>query len=146
MIIYIYIWVIYHFYLFFHCVKILGKKHQINLARRAAKESLAGGMGAPQPKVSVSNTARRVARIGRPGYRVTKIRDIEGEGLRGLLVEVDYPEIQSGTRPFHRVMSCFEQKVESPPDSNYQYLLFGAVPYETIAFKIPNMEAIYIYI
>lgn len=36
-------------------------------------------------------------------------------------------------------MSAFEQKIEAP-DKNYQYLLFAAEPYETIAFKIPNME------
>ncbi len=36
-------------------------------------------------------------------------------------------------------MSAFEQKVEVP-EKQYQYLLFAADPYETIAFKIPNME------
>ena len=27
-----------------------------------------------------------------------------------------------------------------PVDEKYQYLLFAADPYETVAFKIPNME------
>ena len=36
-------------------------------------------------------------------------------------------------------MSAFEQKVEAP-DREWQYLLFAAEPYETIAFKIPNHE------
>ena len=36
-------------------------------------------------------------------------------------------------------MSSFEQKKEEP-DEKYQYLLFAAEPYETIAFKIPNIE------
>ncbi len=36
-------------------------------------------------------------------------------------------------------MSAYEQKVENP-DKNFQYLLFAAEPYETIAFKIPNWE------
>ncbi len=36
-------------------------------------------------------------------------------------------------------MSSYEQKVE-PVDDKYQYLLCAAEPYETIAFKIPNME------
>jgi splicing factor 3A subunit 2 len=36
-------------------------------------------------------------------------------------------------------MSAFEQRVETP-DRNYQYVLFAAEPYETIAFKIPNKE------
>ena len=29
-------------------------------------------------------------------------------------------------------MSAFEQRVETPPDGNYQFLLFAAEPYETI--------------
>ena len=36
-------------------------------------------------------------------------------------------------------MSAYEQKIEIP-DKKYQYLLFAADPYETIAFKIPNLE------
>ena len=41
--------------------------------------------------------------------------------------------------PKHRIMSAYEQKIEIP-DKKYQYLLFAADPYETIAFKIPNLE------
>ena len=36
-------------------------------------------------------------------------------------------------------MSSFEQRVEKP-DAKYQYLLVAAEPYETIGFKIPNIE------
>ena len=36
-------------------------------------------------------------------------------------------------------MSAYEQKIE-PPDKKWQYLLFAAEPYETIAFKIPSRE------
>ncbi len=32
-------------------------------------------------------------------------------------------------------MSAYEQRVE-PPDKKWQYLLFAAEPYETIAFKV----------
>jgi len=32
-------------------------------------------------------------------------------------------------------MSAYEQKME-PPDKRWQYLLFAAEPYETIAFKV----------
>lgn len=32
-------------------------------------------------------------------------------------------------------MSAYEQRVE-PPDRQWQYLLFAAEPYETIAFKV----------
>ena len=36
-------------------------------------------------------------------------------------------------------MPAFEQK-EKIPDKKYQYLLFAADPYDTIALKNPNME------
>lgn len=117
-----------------------GKKHQTNLSRRLAKEK-ADAVVAPMPLKSSSTTGRtgdRV-RIGRPGYRVTKLRD-ERTRQFALLCEVEYPEIVKGTKPYHRFMSAFEQRVETPPDGNYQFLLFAAEPYETIAFKIPNME------
>merc|ERR1719301_257380 len=48
-----------------------GKKHQVNLARRAAKEKQDQTI-APQPK---KVTVRKTTKIGRPGYRVTKERD-----------------------------------------------------------------------
>ena len=81
---------------------------------------------------------RRTLKIGRPGYRVTKQQD-PYTGQKSLLFQVDYPEIEPGTTPRHRFMSCFEQKIEAP-DKNYQYLLFAAEPYETIGFKVPNLE------
>lgn len=34
-------------------------------------------------------------------------------------------------------MSAYEQRVE-PPDKNFQYVVFAAEPYETVAFKVPN--------
>lgn len=48
-------------------------------------------------------------------------------------------EISEGVFPRHRFMSAYEQKVE-PPDRKWQYLLFAAEPYETIAFKVPSRE------
>ena len=36
-------------------------------------------------------------------------------------------------------MSAFEQRKE-PPNKEYQYILFAAEPYETIAFKIQSRE------
>lgn len=57
---------------------------------------------------------------------------------RCLSFELSYPEIEQDLQPRHRFMSAFEQRVESPPDRRYQYLLFAADPYETVAFKIPN--------
>lgn len=49
--------------------------------------------------------------------------------------QVDYPEIAEGITPRHRFMSAYEQRIE-PPDKAWQYLLFAAEPYETIAFKV----------
>ena len=50
-------------------------------------------------------------------------------------MQIDYPEIVEGVIPRHRFMAAYEQKVE-PPDKRWQYLLFAAEPYETIAFKV----------
>ena len=36
-------------------------------------------------------------------------------------------------------MSAYEQRVEAP-EKDWQYLLFAAEPYETIGFKVPNLE------
>ena len=77
-------------------------------------------------------------KIGRPGYRVTKERDLKTK-QKALLFEVDYPEIEKGVAPKVRFMSSYEQKVEAA-DPAFQYLLMAAEPYETIAFKIPNLE------
>lgn len=113
-----------------------GKKHQANLARRAAKEAKdAPQQPAPEkPRVE----PKKFVKIGRPGYRVTKQRDSEN-GQQSLLFQIDYPEIAEGVTPRHRFMSAYEQRVE-PPDRKWQYLLFAAEPYETIAFKVPSRE------
>ncbi|KAJ8606027.1 hypothetical protein CTAYLR_010786 [Chrysophaeum taylorii] len=111
-----------------------GKRHQQNLARRAFKESTAPI--APTTKTYVEK--RHTIKIGRPGYKVTKSRDL-GTKHRMLLFEIDYPEAADDVQPRHRFMSAYEQRVE-PPDKRYQYLLFACDPYETIAFKIPNHD------
>ncbi|CAF2096199.1 hypothetical protein IGI04_018418 [Brassica rapa subsp. trilocularis] len=113
-----------------------GKRHQTNLAKRAAREAQEAPTQ-PQPhKRTVS--VRRTVKIGRPGYRVTKQYDPELK-QRSLLFQIEYPEIEDNIKPKHRVMSSFEQKVQ-PYDKKYQYLLFAAEPYETIAFKVPSTE------
>ncbi|WKY08354.1 hypothetical protein Q1695_007686 [Nippostrongylus brasiliensis] len=113
-----------------------GKKHQSNLARRAAKEAQEQPfLPAPaQPKVEL----RKFVKIGRPGYKVTRERD-PATGQQALLFQIDYPEIADGVQPRHRFMSAYEQKIQ-PPDKRWQYLLFAAEPYETIGFKIPSRE------
>lgn len=113
-----------------------GKKHQANLARRAAKEAKESpqSMAPEKPRIE----PKKFVKIGRPGYRVTKQRDPDS-GQQSLLFQVDYPEISDAIMPRHRFMSAYEQKIE-PPDRKWQYLLFAAEPYETIAFKVPSRE------
>ena len=114
-----------------------GKRHQQNLARRAAREE----RDAPSSDVVVSQNRiepRKTIKIGRPGYKVVKQMDPETK-QRSLLFQIDYPEIESAMQPRHRFMSAYEQRVE-PPDKAYQYVVFAADPYENIGFKIPNLE------
>lgn len=120
-----------------------GKKHQQGLARRAhmeklraEKEGTALPTGPTTAATGPSVSAPKV-RIGRPAYQVFKSRDAETH-QRCLSFELSFPEIEADLQPRHRFMSAFEQRVESPPDRRYQYLLFAADPYETVAFKIPN--------
>jgi len=114
-----------------------GKKHQINLARRAAKEKEMQSFGvAPPPKSTTKTVKKNAVKIGRPGYRITKCREPSTKE-KVLLFEVDYPEIETGITPKTRIMSAYEQKIE-PPDTEHQYLLVAAEPYETVCFKIAN--------
>ena len=94
-----------------------GKRHQMNLARRAAKEAAEAPGSAPHVARAQVTIKRRTIKIGKPGYRVTKQRDAE-TGQRCLLFQVDYPEIEDGVQPRHRFMSAYEQRVE-PPDKRY---------------------------
>lgn len=112
-----------------------GKRHQSNLARRAFKEAREAPI-APTTRTFVEK--RHTIKIGRPGYRVTKSRDL-ATNQRALVFEIDYPDADDSVQPRHRFMSAYEQRVE-PPDKQYQYLLFACEPYETIAFKIPNND------
>ncbi|KAH6916907.1 splicing factor 3a [Coprinopsis sp. MPI-PUGE-AT-0042] len=114
-----------------------GKKHQTNLARRAARDAKETQlMVAPSAQSSVQ---RKVfLKIGRPGYRVTKVRDND-TGKEGMMVQVHLPQVKEGVMPRRRFMSAWEQKRE-PPNKAYQYLIVAAEPYETIAFRIPARE------
>lgn len=114
-----------------------GKKHQSNLARRAAKEAKDSPSLPAQSKQRVRDV-KRFVKIGRPGYRITKQSDPK-TGQQSLLFQIDYPEIGDDIKPLYRFMSAFEQKKE-PPNRSWQYLLCAAEPYETVAFKIPARE------
>lgn len=96
-----------------------GKKHQTNLARRAARDMKDAQLMIAPAQQSVQ---RKVfLKIGRPGYRVTKIRDHETH-KEGLLVQVHLPQIKPGVIPRRRFMSAWEQKREAP-NRAYQYLI-----------------------
>ena len=112
-----------------------GKRHQTALQRRAERDAKMSGVLAKQRQGAPRPMPRKSLKIGRPGYKVTKFWD---EDQRGLEFELLYPDIEPGLQPRHSFMSAFEQRVE-PADKNFQYLLFAANPYETVAFKIPNL-------
>jgi splicing factor 3A subunit 2 len=112
-----------------------GKKHQTNLARRNSKDVNAGVLPAPVKKIEKKKVFHK---IGRPGYKITKLKDADTL-QRSILFEVEYLSIAKECIPRYRIMSCFEQKKEAP-DEKYQYVIFAAEPYENIAFKIPNLE------
>lgn len=111
------------------------KKHQTNLARRAATEMANKGIQ-PQPVKKVEK--KKYMKIGLPGYRIFRLKDSD-TGQRSIKFEIDYPEIITDILPRYRIMSCYEQKIE-PQDERFQYVVFAAEPYENIAFKIPNIE------
>ncbi|CAI0655505.1 unnamed protein product, partial [Colletotrichum noveboracense] len=81
---------------------------------------------------------KNVIKIGRPGYKITKVRDSVSR-QQGLLFQLQYPDISPDVEPKWQVMNAFTQRVEEP-DKNFQYLLVAAEPYETCAFKIPARE------
>ncbi|KKY27023.1 putative splicing factor 3a subunit [Phaeomoniella chlamydospora] len=121
-----------------------GRKHQTNLARRAAKEQKEaqkdGALGIPGAfGVGGVQVKKNMVKIGRPGYKITKTRDPVSRQV-GLLFQLQYPEIAPSVQPRVRFMSAFEQKVEDPPDKNFQYLLVAAEPYETCGFKLQARE------
>ena len=109
-----------------------GKRHQSNLARRAHMEGIKTKVATVAPEILMP----KIVKIGRPGFRVERTQDA-ATGQRVLRFEIDFPRIEKGIQPRHRLMSAYEQRVE-PADNKWQYLLVAAIPYQTIGFKIPN--------
>jgi splicing factor 3A subunit 2 len=103
-----------------------GKKHQTNLARRAARDAkdttlYQAQLLAQQAAARAAAPKKQFIKIGSPGYQVTKVKD-PVTGQQGLLFQVHYPQIKEDVRPRHRFMSPFEQHAEAA-DRRYQYLL-----------------------
>lgn len=116
-----------------------GKQHKRNVERRrvvlARKEAMAGGcrqIAQPKPTSNVP----KLQKIGEPTYYVFKQINQETGSLT-ILFELTYDQIRKSTSPKYRIMSAFEQKVD-PPDPRFQYVVFAAQPYNTVAFRIPN--------
>lgn len=118
-----------------------GKKHQANLGRRAAREA-AQKWTVANASTSIDGNSSQISirkrsfvPIGRPAYKVCKVRDPQSH-RNGLYFQVHLPQIFTSIRPQFRLMSAFEQKVEAP-NRHHQYVVVAAEPYETIAFRIP---------
>lgn len=118
-----------------------GKRHQINLQRRQKKLEKHGNNTSSQQSTILQTTKPQIQKpikIGRPGYNVAKIIDSQ-TGQKCLFFQIMYPDINNDVQPTYRFMSTYEQKIDLPFDKNFQFLLFAAEPYDTIAFKIPNL-------
>jgi len=116
-----------------------GRKHQTNLARRAAKEAKEANKDGLLPGLGQQvQVKKQMIKIGRPGYKITKIRDPLTR-QQGLLFQLQYPEITPQTQPRIRFMSAYEQQKEEP-DKSFQYLLVHAEPYEICSFKLQARE------
>lgn len=133
-----------------------GKKHQMGLAKRAAMEKKLAPFSNNNDNQLCSFTSnnpfqkqtsqqqqqqmnKNRVKIGRPGYQVSKSRHPD-TNQRCMSFELYYPELDpsDNIQPRQRFMSPYEQRIESPPDKRYQYLLVACHPYETVAFKVPN--------
>eukprot|EP00762_Andalucia_godoyi_P006076 ANDGO_00405.mRNA.1 Splicing factor 3A subunit 2 len=112
-----------------------GKRHQMQLLKREQTVKRQHESSATRSSHSEHRVVfkKRTVRIGRPGYRISK-----SEEDRVLHFEIDCPDIASATQPRVRFMSAYEQKVDRPIDPAFLYLVVAALPYETVAFKIPS--------
>lgn len=119
-----------------------GRKHQMNLAKREAQDRESKRHQVDPSSQTGANAIavkKNLVKIGRPGYKITKIRDPVSKQF-GLLFQMEYPEIGLDVVPRYRFMSAFEQKVDLPHDRRFQYLLVAAEPYETCGFKVDARE------
>ncbi|GMM32609.1 Prp11 protein [Martiniozyma asiatica (nom. inval.)] len=105
-----------------------GRRHVMNLMRRSEIEKKS------KPAAMATIEKHTWEGIGKPNGRVVKLKEGNSKGLR---IEIELPNIKKDTKPMHRLMSCFEQKVELV-DTNFQYLVISAEPYDIIGYKIPG--------
>lgn len=138
-----------------------GRKHSMNLEKRRILDEKQNPTKREASAVSITNTEKRSWRkIGRPQFKVTKIRDTKTLRM-GMLVHVQLPKI-TVREPFFRLMSYHEltqknQNVagsflhrekhdyETEDDldpSKWQYVVVSAEPYENIAVALPLAKII----
>lgn len=142
-----------------------GRKHQMNLEKRkildekySKNQQGSNGAGNNASIISINNTPKRSwTKIGRPAFKVTKIRDTDTLQM-GLLVNAKYPHT-TVEEPFFRIMSYYElseksqnmamsyihRESEDKDDvdpNKWQYLVITAEPYENICIAIPNDKEI----
>ncbi|ODV83992.1 hypothetical protein CANARDRAFT_8987 [[Candida] arabinofermentans NRRL YB-2248] len=117
-----------------------GKKHQLNLMKRAELEKRKNKINDNDDleHTGISHISKKqYVKIGLPSYNVSKIRD-PITLQKGLLFKLNFKNLKIGLKkPRFRFMSCFEQNVEIV-DSKFQYLIISGEPYENIAFKISS--------
>lgn len=89
--------------------------------------------------ISGIQTKKSVNKIGKPGYKVMKIRHPESLEI-GLLINVKFPKLNKDEIPQYRFMSVYESNLEKVKDDRFQLLIVSGDPYENIAFKIPSKE------
>lgn len=135
-----------------------GRKHTMNLEKRRLLDEKLN----PKPlQNGMSEVEKRHwTKIGRPSYKVTKIR--HPEFLRmGILVQVQLPRI-TVKEPFFRLMSYYElssknqnvaksfllrdkleyDDTDDLDPSKFQYLVISAEPYENISVAFPALKQI----
>lgn len=119
-----------------------GRRHVTNLLRRSEREERKKQKAAAQAGHNTEQTAQEQTKrhwepIGRPLYTVVKVQH-PTHGNKGLRIDFELPELKQGVVPMYRLMSCFEQRKELPPDPQWQYLVVSCEPYQNVCFKIPG--------
>ncbi|RCK63613.1 Pre-mRNA-splicing factor sap62 [Candida viswanathii] len=147
-----------------------GKKHMLNLERRRILDEKQNRqrqqLQESQNILSINTIEKRHwNKIGKPAYKVTKIRDPKSLRI-GILISVKFPKI-AVTEPMFRIMSYYEltsknqinchnfiekyksmdededeEEDEEESDNKYQCLVIYGEPYDNIAFVIPNNKEI----
>jgi splicing factor 3A subunit 2 len=77
-------------------------------------------------------------KIGKPGYKIVKVRDVHCMEL-GFFITIKYPNLKQGEEPIYRFMSAYEQQMDNG-SQGWQYLVVHGEPYQNIAFKVPAKE------